>query len=340
MRPPEIAARRPDLTERAAGMLAGVAVGDALGMPAEFLTPATITEWYGGISDLRRADTRHPHSRLPAGSITDDTDHTLLLAQLLLDDGKVTPRAWADRLLAWGRTERVRSNRFVGPSTLKSLEALEAGAALEDVPRGGTSCGAAMRLAALAIVFTDCDELEQQVVASCEVSHYTKSAISGAVSMAFALSEALEPDATVRSVAQAAMEGADRGLQHGDWSWCGPIGRRIEHVLAWAEELSEERAAANIFELIGVDLYADQLVPAALGLTALSGGHPNKGMLLAANLGGDADTLASMVGSLCGALAGVRAIEPKWLATVTEVNDLDLDGLAARLVELRHGRSN
>lgn len=340
MRPPDIVPSGPNLTERAAGMLAGVAVGDALGMPAEFLTPSTIKEWYGEISDLRRADSRHPHSRLPAGSITDDTDHTLLLAELLLQDGEITPRAWADRLLAWGRTPRVQSNRFVGPSTLRTLEALEAGAGLEDVPRGGTSCGAAMRLGALAIVFSDRDELEQQVVASCAVSHFTKSAISGAMSMAFALSRALEPDATARNVAQAATEGAERGLRHGDWSWCGPIGRRIEHALRWAEELSQERAAANIFELIGVDLYADQLVPAALGLMALSGGDPNKGMLLAANLGGDADTLASMVGSLCGALAGLDAIETNWFATVTEVNDLDLVRLAARLVELRHGRSN
>ena len=134
----------PDLLAKAHGMLAGVAVGDALGMPTEFLTPETIADWYGGgVTGLTRADARHPHHRLPAGAVTDDTDHTLLLAQVLIEEGEVRPEAWAAKLLAWGRTPRVQENRFVGPSTLKALAALEAGAPLEEVPRGGTSSGAA-----------------------------------------------------------------------------------------------------------------------------------------------------------------------------------------------------
>jgi len=327
------------LLQRAHGMLAGVAVGDALGMPSEFLTPETITEWYGGIASLRTADPRHPHHRLPAGSVTDDTDHTVMLAELLLEDGRIEPRRLAERLLAWGTSQRVVENRFVGPSTLKTLAALKQGAALEDVPRAGTSSGATMRLAGLAIALPDRDRLAEEVVASCAVSHHTKGAIAGAMAMAFALAAALEPGATAATVAAAAREGAVRGRQHGEWSWASPLERRIDHVMDWVSTLPEERVLANLYELIGVDMYGDQLVPDAIALVALTRGDPDRAMLLAANLGGDADTLASLAGSLCGGLTGADAVSAEWLAQVEDVNGLDLAGLAARLVALRTGEA-
>ncbi|MBX3141901.1 MAG: ADP-ribosylglycohydrolase family protein [Trueperaceae bacterium] len=330
---------RPSLASRAAGMLAGVAVGDALGMPSEFLSRETIREWYGGITDLRTADARHPHARLPAGSVTDDTDHTLLLADLLLEEGRIEPLALAGRLSAWGRSPRVVSNRFVGPSTLKTLQALEAGAKLDEVPRGGTSCGAAMRVAALAIALPDRAELEAQVVASCAVSHFTKSAISGAMAMAFALSEALSSEGDLDQIAAAAIAGSERGLQHGAWTWSAPLGKRVEHVMRWVVELDEDRVIDNLYELIGVDMYADQLVPDAIALTAVGGADPNRAMLLAANLGGDSDTLASLAGSLSGAVNGLEAIRPDWFATVERVNDLALVPLAERLLAMRARRS-
>lgn len=325
------------LLERAHGMLAGAAVGDALGMPTEFLTPETIADWYGGITTLTRADPRHPHHRLPAGSVTDDTDHTLMLAELLLERGAIEPLALADALLDWGASERVVANRFIGPSTLKTLTALREGAPPESVPRGGTSNGACMRLAGLAIALPDREQLTDQVVASCSISHYTRRAITGALAMAFALSEALADGATLASVAAAARLGTVRGLEHGEWTWTPPIERRIDHVLEWLRTLPEDRVLANLYELIGVDMYGEQMVPDAIGLTGLAGGDPNRAMLLAANLGGDSDTLASMTGSLCGALKGVRAIDAAWLAQVEAVNELDLGALAGRLVAFRLG---
>ena len=81
---PETGSGDYDILDRAAGMLAGVALGDALGMPAEFLTPDLIREYFGGISGPIAAHPSHPHHRLPVGSVTDDTDHTMLIAQLLM----------------------------------------------------------------------------------------------------------------------------------------------------------------------------------------------------------------------------------------------------------------
>ena len=324
-----------DSLDRATGMLAGVAIGDALGMPSEFLTPAHIQDWYGHIGAFVPPHPTHPHHRLPAGSVTDDTDHTLLLADLLLDQGRIEPGRWAERLLAWSQTSRVRENRFVGPSTLKSLAALQEGQPLEQTPRGGTTGGAAMRVAALAIAIPDQANLIEQVVASCAVTHYTRNAISGATSMAFALAESLRESADLASVARAAQGGAVIGREYGDWSWASPIERRIEYIVGWIERYPEEEVLGRMSILIGVDLYPEQLVPNAVGLALLAKGDPQQAMTWAANLGGDTDTLASMTGSICGGLSGLAAIDKSLLAKVEAVNQLDLQSTARALLALR-----
>ncbi len=323
------------MLDRVAGMLAGVAIGDALGMPAEFLTPELIQEWYGGITQLTVANANHPHHKLPAGAVTDDTDHTLLLAEILIAYGEVDPLKFAEHLLKWGQSPRVQANRFVGPSTLKTLAALKEGKPLADVPRGGTSVGAAMRVAPLAIVFPQRDKLAEQVVASCAVSHYTRNAISGAMAMAFALAAALEPETDIHAISTAAQEGAVLGRNYGDWSWSPPIEKRIDYVLDWVENLPQDMVRQRLYELIGVDMYGEQLVPCAIGLAALAKGDPQQAMLSAANLGGDADTLASMTGALCGGWRGLGAVNGEWLAQVEHVNGLDIVETAQKLVTLR-----
>lgn len=327
------------LNDRAMGVLAGVAIGDALGMPTEFLSPTKIRDWYGEIRSLVAPHPSHPHHRLPAGSVTDDTGHTLLLGDLLLAHGQIEPKRLAESLLAWSQTPRVQQNRFVGPSTLRSLAALQAGESLDQAPRGGTTVGGAMRVAALAIVFPELDRLAEQVVASCAITHFTHNAISGAMSMAFALSAALTAaptdSASLDSLVQAAQKGAILGRTFGNWSWSPPIEERIAYVAQWVRTEPEEEVLARLRILIGTDLTPEQLVPAAIGLALLAQGEPQKAMIWAANMGGDTDTLASMTGSICGGLTGIEGFNPDMLAQVEAVNRLDLRATANSLVTMR-----
>ncbi|MCJ7823972.1 MAG: ADP-ribosylglycohydrolase family protein, partial [Anaerolineales bacterium] len=238
----------------------------------------------------------------------------------------------------WSKTPRVLENEFVGPSTQKSLAALGDGVPLDQIPRSGRSVGAAMRVAPLAISFPDPAQLTEQVVASCEVSHFTRNAISGAMAMAYALGESIQPTANPQTVAKAAQEGAVVGRGYGEWSWAPPIEQRIEHVLSWVDNCQEDEFLSLMYELIGVDLYPDQLVPCAIGLAVFSHGDPMRAMLLAANLGGDTDTLASMVGSICGGLSGAGSFDKKLLTQVEKTNEIDLRKIAQDLLMVRRGR--
>jgi ADP-ribosyl-[dinitrogen reductase] hydrolase len=62
------------------GAMLGLAIGDALGFPVEFMSLGQIRSQFGpeGITDL------HPTAGHPAGSYTDDTQMTLALARAII----------------------------------------------------------------------------------------------------------------------------------------------------------------------------------------------------------------------------------------------------------------
>jgi ADP-ribosylglycohydrolase len=124
-----------ELQERAAGALYGLAVGDALGMPTESLPRPEIVARYGPLlQEFQPGAPDQPLAPgLPAGTVTDDTEQALLLAELIIEGkGAVDEAEFARRLLAWEEDMRARGSLgLLGPSTRRALSALLAGTPLE-----------------------------------------------------------------------------------------------------------------------------------------------------------------------------------------------------------------
>jgi ADP-ribosylglycohydrolase len=318
--------------DKAYGCLAGLALGDALGLPTEMLTTPLIAEWYGEIRGLTAIDTRHPHHNLPRGSVSDDTDQALLLAQLLIEDGTIDPHRFAQKLLAWSRTPRVRENNFLGKATRAALDAIAAGAPIESTGRGET-IGAAMRVAPVALAFASREKLIEQVAASCLPTHNTHAAISGAMAVAFAVSAAFEPNATVETMTDAAAEGARIGGEFGAWSWTPPLDQRIAWAMCAAETMSPRDAAQFAYQVIGTGEAPWELIPSAFAILRAADGEPMPALLAAANAGGDTDTLGAIVGALAGALRGIDGLDAAMVKQVERVNDLDLASRARKLAQ-------
>jgi ADP-ribosylglycohydrolase len=76
-----------------------------------------------------------------------------------------------------------------------------------------------------------------------------------------------------------------------------------------------------------------ETVPVCLALVKFAAGDPVRTIMLAANLGGDADTIASIAGGIAGAYAGIDAFPPEYLRRIEEVNHLDLESYAYRLTQ-------
>ncbi|MGA8115322.1 MAG: ADP-ribosylglycohydrolase family protein, partial [Actinocatenispora sp.] len=112
----------PDLAERARGCLLGLAAGDALGRPAENLTPDQIADRWGVLRDLEPGP-----DGAPAG--TDDTEYSVFIALLLVEYG--ADLTTADVAAAW--RDQIASVpgplRGAGFSELGTVQALRRGLA-------------------------------------------------------------------------------------------------------------------------------------------------------------------------------------------------------------------
>ena len=87
----------PTMRERFRGTLLGVAAGDALGAPAEYLTPEQVAERWGVLTEMVGGGV---HDVAP-GETTDATGMMLCLAESLAERGSFQPQDVAARYLAW-----------------------------------------------------------------------------------------------------------------------------------------------------------------------------------------------------------------------------------------------
>ena len=96
-----------------------LALGDALGMPTQAMSPEQIRAVYERITGLVDGDASQPYAPgMPAGSVTDDTEQALLVASLLVrgrgsSSGRVALDAgeFAHALLAWEDSMIQRGSR-------------------------------------------------------------------------------------------------------------------------------------------------------------------------------------------------------------------------------------
>jgi ADP-ribosyl-[dinitrogen reductase] hydrolase len=92
-----------DLQSRARAAFLGLAIGDALGAPAEFMTSGEIAGKYGVLKDLVGGG----WLRLKPGQTTDDTDMALCIARALVASGDWSLTGIADNFAAWLKSRPV-----------------------------------------------------------------------------------------------------------------------------------------------------------------------------------------------------------------------------------------
>jgi ADP-ribosylglycohydrolase len=329
-----------ELRGRALGAFYGLAVGDALGMPTQFLSRRSVRELFGdAITGFEPGPAVNEISAgMPAGRVTDDTEQAVILAQTLLDGhGTVDQRLLADRLLSWERQMiGLGSADLLGPSTRRALQALTAGGALDEVGRWGDTNGAAMRITPVGIA-VGADPLAKLCLLVAEASrltHGTGVALGGACAVAAAVSAGVE-GADRAAALDIGVDAAGEGARLGRYTAGADVATRI----GWAVGLVEHACTADTLDLldrlIGTGVATQESVPAAFALVARFGDDPWAACLQAASLGGDSDTIAAMVGAMTGALHGVDAFPAEVIAVIDDVNRLGLTSLVDGLLRLR-----
>ncbi len=333
---------QPALRSRALGALYGLAIGDALGMPTESRSRPDIVARYGDLlGAFEPGPPDHPMAAgLPAGTVTDDTEQSVLLARLIVErDGEIRPAELASRLLAWEDSMRARGSlNLLGPSTKRALEAISAGVSIDDAGRFGTTNGAAMRITPVGVATPsgDGDLLVDRVVAASRATHNTGIALAGAAAVAAAVSAGID-GATVPEAVSFATAAAARAARRGHWVAGADVGSRITWAAGLVTGLGLAEAMDVVYRLVGTSLATQESVPAAFAVCAACPDDPWLACRIAASLGGDCDTIAAMAGAICGACDGVEAFPAHARSTVARENNLGLEALAGGLLAVRAG---
>ncbi|WP_349814776.1 ADP-ribosylglycohydrolase family protein [Curtobacterium sp. MCJR17_043] len=161
------------------------------------------------------------------------------------------------------------------------------------------------------------------------------SASRGASAVAAAVSAGID-GATRAEALDVAVAAARIGETRGHWVAGGSIADRTEWARGHLATVPDAERIDVVSGLIGTSVASQESVVAALALVALDL-DPWRTVCTAASIGGDTDTIAAMAGAVLGAVHGAVAWSADAVHQVETVNDLHLEELTERLLDLRTG---
>lgn len=266
--------------DRIRGALYGVAIGDALGAPLEFMTAEEILDKYG--EPVREMVGGGWLSVVP-GEITDDTQMTLAVAEGVVENPEKPIPAIGRRFIAWhdSRPKDIGGTCRMAIQTAKSYitEGMEEAEAWrragEDVAarsNGQNAGNGSLMRTVYPALFYSRDEAEKMAVSIGAMTHRNDSSDKYCKLYVELIADALDsPKDVIQTVRQLAEELQD--LPPTGWV----VGSFSCAVKAIAQTESFEDAVVQ-----------------------------------AVNLGGDADTIGAIAGGLAGAIYGFSAIPERW----------------------------
>jgi ADP-ribosyl-[dinitrogen reductase] hydrolase len=294
------------MNDRLAGVLLGTAVGDALGLPAEGLTPGRRRRMMPGPWQHRFL--------LGRGMISDDTEHVLLVAQSLLkhpDDAAAVQRCLAWRLRWWF----AGLPAGVGMATARACVKLWLGVPSSRSGVFSAGNGPAMRSALIGAYFqNDPCAIDDFVLASTRLTHTDQRAATAALAVAHLAAWAVQHDTSQPPSADFV---AERLLQiaPADREWHSQV-NKIQ--TASSAGMSVVDFAASLGLQNGVTGYAYHTVPVAVFAWLQHYGEFRAALTAALDCGGDTDTVGAIVGALAGATVGANAIPHEWLRGIVD----------------------
>ncbi|EMI18842.1 ADP-ribosylation/Crystallin J1 [Rhodopirellula maiorica SM1] len=291
------------------GCILGTAVGDALGLPYEGVSPSRAPQLLGPPDRYRFVFRR--------GMILDNTEHTCVVAQSLIEalsksddrnEVQLFTKRFARRLRWW----ILALPAGVGKATARASVKLWFGATPQNAGVFSAGNGPAMRAAIFGAAIDDVSLMLELVRVSSRITHRDPKAEFGEIAVALATRHARDhasPDANLwleqvvdtlgedasefTKLLRQAIESVDAGHSTG----------------AFAQSLGLDR---------GVTGYTYHTVPVAIHAWL---SHPDdfrSAVTTIIQCGGDADTTAAIVGGIVGAGVGRDGIPQRWIEGIAE----------------------
>jgi ADP-ribosyl-[dinitrogen reductase] hydrolase len=288
---------QPSLAERYRGALLGLACGDAVGTTVEFKPRGS----FQPLTDMVGGGPFH----LKPGQWTDDTSMALCLAESLLTRNGFNAADQMGRYLNWWQWGYLSSTGEcfdIGTTVSQALaqyqQTAEPFAGSTDPYSAGN--GSLMRLAPVVLFyFPDARQIQSFAADSSRTTHAAPEAIECCQLFAGLIARALE-GATKADLRQSSSAKFSQpkvtAIARGDY-----LGKTEADIKGTGYSVQSLEAALWCFQQ--TDSFAAAI-------------------LLAANLGDDADTTAAITGQLAGAYYGVRGIPEHWLERLHDSEEI------------------
>jgi ADP-ribosylglycohydrolase len=293
------------------GCLLGLAIGDALGAPVEFLRLEEIKKRYGkdGITDF------HAWGGFKPGSYTDDTQMSLATAVGCIR----AYQRWSERgighpasvvyqcYLEWLESQNdPEKRRGPGNTCLSALQSGKMGTIREKI-NDSKGCGGVMRTAPVGLAFPS-DRAFQEGAEYAAITHGHPSGYLSAGFLSAMISYIIEGkklteaiDLCIRQLTQ--YDGHSETL------------KKIELV----QKLSgSEKSVEESIHAIGEGWVGEEALAISIYCSLKFSDNFKRGTLAAVNHSGDSDSTGSITGAILGTLLGVELIPRPWVKKVEE----------------------
>ena len=296
------------------GCLFGTAVGDAIGLPYEGLSPARIKKL--------NAFPLHYNFLFGRGMISDDTEHTCMVAQALINSGGNKQRF--SRSLAWKfRWWLLGLPAGIGLATLRACIKLCLGFPAKWSGVFSAGNGPAMRSAIVGVFAGDnYQHLEDLVRINTVITHRDPKALKGALIVAeLAAMNAKGSPLTVNNCLEKlnSIINDDSELR--------------EHLIAAVSSAADKQTAEDFCEqqgwVKGVGGYMYHTLPVVLQIVLRHPDNYEAAITEAVACGGDTDTVSAIIGGIVGAGVGQAGIPAEWM---TGLKDWPRDKVFIRLL--------
>lgn len=287
--------------EKAQALLFGLALGDAVGWPVEFMRLGSIKDIPGIKQKYGPGGIQEPPN--PA-IYTDDTQMTLALTEGLLQAGLNASvdeqmQAIGHWFVLWKNSKE--NNRAPGRACMAGIANYENSSSWREagLPHS-KGCGSAMRVATIGYFYQrDETRLRELAIASSMITHRHPTALAASVAGAYLVKLALDgiPPSEYMQRLLKFTDGMSDELDAAIY--------RIGHVLGWTDE---ERALNHL----GEGWIGEQAIALALYCVLRYPDDYVACVRRAANTNGDSDSIACIAGGIMGARLGLKAIPSDW----------------------------
>jgi ADP-ribosylglycohydrolase len=308
----------------------GLAIGDALAAPTEFLSLDEIAEKYGPFGPSE-----------PSERVTDDTQMALAVAEALLATPKpfaplTIERSLREHFIAWSTSPE--NNRAPGATCIQACDRLADGEDWIDATAlTSKGCGANMRVAPVGLLPRGRDGISERSRAAiaqfqAALTHGHPTALAAADLTSAAIAD-LAGGGDVTELTQRLRDYCEsqREVYHTDW--LGNLWRRPEMETpqefiscGWDDCLAMldrvDLALARVerdqdpCEETGAGWIAEEAFATALFCFLTFPEDPVSAIRRAAVTSGDSDSLACITGAFCGAHLGLDAWPREWVERI------------------------